>query len=394
MFVLLGFHEQKIIQIENLYSYSTIFSAIAVILIIIASFRQYRIFKSQQFLEKGILSKSIPMVFILMQSNQTDVPIDFTGILLNFIIMLLLFVAATNMIRIYRVSGSPTTLFLFFSLIIAVMNTIVSILDIIDTSIFNDVLRAVDVMLCTCLLFVSFITFLEKQLDERSNKLKLANMQISRSLENNKEISTLLLSSAQELSISTEEITSSSENIASSQQFISKGAADQLLKIVDANNLVRNLTKELESVHVKAKDIENISQLISSIAEQTNILALNAAIESARAGEAGRGFNVVADQVRKLATSSKSALNQSNRIISDIFNSINEQTKQAQKLMTTMDSVATVAEETSASTEESAAAAEEQSSSMEQISVNIQRLNELAQQLTNAKIEKGLENEK
>ncbi|NFS29676.1 methyl-accepting chemotaxis protein [Clostridium botulinum] len=118
---------------------------------------------------------------------------------------------------------------------------------------------------------------------------------------------------------------------------------------------LRSFNEVINGMNNKIASIKNITSTINGLSEQTNLLALNAAIEAARAGDAGRGFSVVADEIRKLAEQSQASVGEIGTIINNVLvesnniidstESINlEVSSQKQKINLTVDTFSNIAE--------------------------------------------------
>ncbi|MBU2710844.1 methyl-accepting chemotaxis protein [Zooshikella harenae] len=150
-----------------------------------------------------------------------------------------------------------------------------------------------------------------------------------------------MLELSEETSLHVQEVYTSAQE--SSQQSIKTAdSSHQLAEQI--NDAAQQITKLAES----ANNISNVIDVIKAVAEQTNLLALNAAIEAARAGEQGRGFAVVADEVRTLATRTQEATNE----ISDSILNLQQIAEEAVKVMEESSREAVTSEERTRSTGE------------------------------------------
>ncbi|EGU39218.1 methyl-accepting chemotaxis protein [Vibrio ichthyoenteri ATCC 700023] len=191
----------------------------------------------------------------------------------------------------------------------------------------------------------------------------------------------------------TDASTSSTEANLSSESGLNLVAnMNQEIKILVSN--IQQVQGAIRNVHTETENVGGILDVIRGIADQTNLLALNAAIEAARAGEHGRGFAVVADEVRTLATKTQQSTNE----IQSLIAGLQEQANQTVILMTeNAESAKLTLQKSDDATEalvqikgqisviqdmndQIATAAEEQSHVANDINENVMNVNELAQE--------------
>lgn len=202
-----------------------------------------------------------------------------------------------------------------------------------------------------------------------------------------------------EMEQSVNEVASASHASMESVLKVTKQAANSFVAGEDNfkrfNELGNNLLTARESVegaHSLSTKIGGILDVIGNIAEQTNLLALNAAIEAARAGDQGRGFSVVADEVRNLASRTTSATTEIQHMIQGLQRSVTEAMgeihhcadamvicqEDSQRTQQTIKSISDSLEQIADHSSEISSAAEQQSCTSAEISRNLSNINNIA----------------
>lgn len=186
-------------------------------------------------------------------------------------------------------------------------------------------------------------------------------------------------SSVEELAATMSEISQQVKENAETSQVVKTAAGEMGANILACNQQMQEMKNAMEKINQNSTQIRTIIKTIDDIAFQTNILALNAAVEAARAGESGKGFSVVAQEVRSLATRSSDASKSTEALIEQSIAAVVYGTKVAEETAASLRNIAGGTDEMISKINQIAEASKRQAAATEMVSTGIDQISDIVQ---------------
>lgn len=222
-----------------------------------------------------------------------------------------------------------------------------------------------------------------------------------------------------QLSNAAYEVTKGSEQVSQSSLFLSDGSSEQMMMVQKSyssiNKIIENLTgivriksenydnekmdenpikmekltRAMERITNSSEQIQKIVKTIAGISSQTKMLSINASVEAARAGAAGKGFSVVVEEIRELASKSREATNDTKKLILNVINSVENGSDTVSDTVESVEQIAVLINEfrdllikISNNTENTAAISEESAAASEQLNEQANHLQDMVNRFT------------
>ncbi|SFM96613.1 methyl-accepting chemotaxis protein [Thermodesulforhabdus norvegica] len=202
------------------------------------------------------------------------------------------------------------------------------------------------------------------------------------------------LEAVEETAHAVEQMRSAIRKIAERTQETARQSQEAYETATNGQNTIEQMVERMKVIAESSERVTEIVEIISDIADQTNLLALNAAIEAARAGEHGRGFAVVADEVRKLAERTAQAAKEIAFLAKDSYQKVQEGTNLAYSSRDVLKGIVTASERTNVLTHEINLATQDQGKEVERIAAAMERLSALAEEIANLTSEQVVRRDK